>query len=96
MSVFYKINNAVDLDLNCEFIDLNNNRMWTTLIRKIEDINEGVVRMLIIIGTRNWRYFKGAYCKYPMTLSKPIWVTSAFCKVNEDNLIKFKYNRYHL
>ena len=95
LGVFKKINNAADLDLTCEFVDQYNNNMWATLLRKTEDIDAGVGRMLIIGGTGRWRYLKGTSCKYAVTLNKSIWFTSTLCKVNEDNLIKFKDNRYY-
>ena len=90
LGVFKKINNAADLDLTCEFVDQNNNKMWATLIRQTEDIDAGVGRMLIIGGTGRWRYLKGTSCKYAVTLNKSIWFTSTICKVNEDKFTKFK------
>ena len=90
LPVFKKINNAADLDLTCEFVDQYNNKMWATLLRKTEDIDAGVGRMLIIGGTGGWRYLKGTSCKYAVTLNKSIWFTSTICKVNEDIFSKFK------
>ena len=90
LGVFKKINNAADLDLTCEFVDQYNNKMWATLLRKTEDIDAGVGRMLIIGGTGRWRYLKGTFCKYAVTLNKSIWFTSTICKVNEDKFTKFK------
>ena len=92
LGVFKKINNAADLDLTCEFVDQYNNNMWATLLRKTEDIDAGVGRMLIIGGTGRWKYLKGTSCKYAVTLYKSIWFTSTICKVNEDNFTKFKEN----
>ena len=51
LGVFKKINNAADLDMTCEFVDQNNDKMWSNLIRKTEDINAGVGRFFIISGT---------------------------------------------
>ena len=90
MSIFKKINNVKDLDLTCEFIYQNKNKMWVTLIRKTEDINASVVRVSIIGGIGNCGYLKVTSCKYPMTLNKSIWFTSTICKVNEDKFTKFK------
>ena len=90
LGVFKKINNAADLDLTCEFIDQNNNKMWANLIRKTEDIDAGVGRMLIIGGTGNWTYLKGTSCKYAVTLNNSIWFTSTICNVDEDKYSKFK------
>ena len=90
LGVFKKINNAADLDLTCEFVDQYNNKMWATLLRKTEDIDAGVGRMLIIGGTGRWTYLKGTSCKYAVTLNKSIWFTSTICKVNEDKFTKFK------
>ena len=90
LGVFKKINNAADLDLTCEFVDQYNNKMWATLLRKTEDIDAGVGRMLIIGGTGRWRYLTGTSCKYAVTLNKSIWFTSTICKVNEDKFTKFK------
>ena len=92
LGVFKKINNAADLDLTCEFVDQYNNKMWATLLRKTEDIDAGVGRMLIIGGTERWRYLRGTSCKYAVTLNKSIWFTSTICKVNEDKFNKFKEN----
>ena len=92
LGVFKKINNAADLDLTCEFVDQNNNKMWANLIRKTEDIDAGVGRMLIIEGTGSWNYLKGTSCKYAVTLNNSIWFTSTICKVNEDKFTKFKEN----
>ena len=50
---FQKINSAVDLDLTCEFVDQNNDKMWASLIRKTEDIDAGVGRVFIIGGTED-------------------------------------------
>ena len=92
LGVFKKINNAADLDLTCEFVDQYNNKMWATLLRKTEDIDAGVGRMLIIGGTGRWRYLKGTSCKYAVTLNKSIWFTSTICNVDEDNFKKFRNN----
>ena len=92
LGVFKKINNAADLDLTCEFVDQNNNKMWANLIRKTEDIDAGVGRMLIIEGTGSWNYLKGTSCKYAVTLNNSIWFTSTICNVDEDNFKKFKNN----
>lgn len=92
LGVFKKINNAADLDLTCEFVDQNDNKMWATLIRKTEDIDAGVGRMLIFGGTGNWRYLKGTSCKYAVTLNKSIWFTSTICNINEVDFEKFKNN----
>ena len=90
LGVFKKINNAADLDLTCEFVDQNNNKMWATLIRQTEDIDAGVGRMFVIGGTGKWNYLKGTSCKYAVTLNNSIWFTSTICKVNEDKFTKFK------
>ena len=90
LGVFKKINNAADLDLTCEFVDQNNNKMWANLIRKTEDIDAGVGRMFIIGGTGDWNYLKGTSCKYAVTLNNSIWFTSTICNVDQDKYIKFK------
>ena len=90
LGVFKKINNAADLDLTCEFVDQNNNKMWTTLIRQTEDIDAGVGRMFIIGGTGKWNYLIGTSCKYAVTLNNSIWFTSTICNVDKDKYIKFK------
>ena len=92
LGVFKKINNAADLDLTCEFVDQNKNKMWANLIRKTEDIDAGVGKMLIIGGTGSWRYLKDTTCKYAVTLNNSIWFTSTLCNVDEDIFEKFKNN----
>ena len=90
LGVFKKINNAADLDLTCEFVDQNNNKMWATLIRQTEDIDAGVGRMFIFGGTGKWNYLKGTSCKYAVTLNNSIWFTSTICNVDEDKYSNFK------
>ena len=92
LGVFKKINNAADLDLTCDFVDQNDNKMWANIIRKTEDIDAGIGRMFIIGGTGGWQYLTGTYCKYAVTINKSIWFTSTICKVNEDKFAKFKEN----
>ena len=90
LGVFKKINNAADLDLTCDFVDQNDNKMWANIIRKTEDIDAGIGRMFIIGGTGGWQHLSGASCKYAVTINKSIWFTSTICKVNEDKFTKFK------
>ena len=89
LGVFKKINNTADLDLTCDFVDQNNNKMWATIIRKTEDIDAGVGRMFIFGGTGRWQYLKGTSCKYAVTLNKSIWFTSTICNVDEEKYKKF-------
>ena len=90
LGVFKKINNAADLDLTCDFVDQNDNKMWANIIRKTEDIDAGIGRMFIIGGTGGWQHLSGTSCKYAVTINKSIWFTSTICKVNEDKFTKFK------
>ena len=92
LGVFKKINNAADLDMTCEFVDQNNDKMWSNLIRKTEDINAGVGRFFIISGTGRWRHLSGVSCKYAVTINKAIWFTSSLCSVEEKKYEKFKNN----
>ena len=89
LGVFKKINNAADLDLTCEFVDQNNNKMWATLIRQTEDIDAGVGRMFVIGGTGKWHYLIGTSCKYAVTLNSSIWFTSTICNVDQDKYSQF-------
>ena len=92
LGVFKKINNAADLDLTCDFVDQNDNKMWANIIRKTEDIDAGIGRMFIIGGTGGWQHLSGTSCKYAVTINKSIWFTSTICKVREENFKKFKNN----
>ena len=89
LGVFKKINSAADLDLTCEFVDQNNDKMWASLIRKTEDIDAGVGRVFIIGGTGRWKYLSGSDCKYAVKLNKSIWFTSTICDIEEYKYLKF-------
>ena len=92
LGVFKKINNAADLDLTCDFVDQNDNKMWANIKRKTEDIDAGIGRMFIIGGTGVWQHLRGTSCKYAVTINKSIWFTSTICKVKKENFKKFKNN----
>ena len=90
LGVFKKINKTADLDLTCEYVDQNDDKMWAALIRKTEDIEAGVGKILIIGGTGRWQYLTGTSCKYAVTLNKSIWFTSTICSLDAEKYNQFK------
>ena len=96
IGVFKKIKNNADLDLTCEFIDQENEKMWASLIRKTEDIDAGIGKMYIPGGTGKWEYLSSSLCTYAVKINKSFYFASTVCKVKKgafDNFNNLYYEK---
>lgn len=89
IGILKKTFNAADLVFTCELIDQRNNKMWTALIRKTEDIDSGKGKMYIIEGTGRWQYLSGINSKYAAKINKTLWFASTRCNIDENYSLNF-------